>query len=223
MTTPTTKTTTKRGRGRPRKTETDGLKLPSASKAKKRTIKVADPKPPAALPELPVNPFVHEVLEVVSKQKTKARKVEALQKYQHDSLKVIFVWNFDETVISLLPEGDVPYGETQDQTVYNGSLSDNLSREAAGGESATGQDLDGRNKTSLRREYTVLYNFVKGGNDSLTKARREMIFINLLQGLHPKDAELLILVKDKKLSDKYKITHDVVAEAYPDIQWGGRS
>ena len=223
MTTPTTKTTTKRGRGRPRKTETDGPKLPSASKAKKRTIKIADPKPPAALPELPVNPFVHEVLEVVSKQKTKARKVEALQKYQHDSLKVIFVWNFDETVISLLPEGDVPYGETQDQTVYNGSLSDNLAREAAGGESATGQDLDGRNKTSLRRENTVLYNFVKGGNDSLTKARREMIFINLLQGLHPKDAELLILVKDKKLSDKYKITHDVVAEAYPDIQWGGRS
>ena len=150
MTTPTTKTTTKRGRGRPRKTETDGPKLPSASKAKKRTIKVADPKPPAALPDLPVNPFVHEVLEVVSAQKTKARKVEALRKYQHDSLKVIFVWNFDETVISLLPEGDVPYGETEDQTVYNGSLSDNLAREAAGGESATGQDLDGRNRTSLR-------------------------------------------------------------------------
>ena len=64
---------------------------------------------------------------------------------------------------------------------------------------------------------------MKGGNDGLTKARREMIFINLLQGLHPKDAELLILVKDKKLSDKYKITHEVVAEAYPDIQWGGRS
>ena len=158
MTTPTTKTTTKRGRGRPRKNATDGPKLPAASKAKKRTIKVADPKPPAALPELPVNPFVHEVLEVVSKQKTKARKIEALKKYEHDSLKVIFVWNFDETVISLLPEGDVPYGETEDQTVYNGSLSDNLAREAAGGESATGQDLDGRNKTSLRREYTTLYN-----------------------------------------------------------------
>ena len=223
MTTPTTKTTTKRGRGRPRKTETDGPKLPSASKAKKRTIKVADPKPSAAIPDLPVNPFVHEVLDVVSAQKTKAKKVEALRKYEHDSLKVIFVWNFDETVISLLPEGDVPYGETEDQTVYMGSLSDNLAREAAGGESATGQDLDGRNKTSLRREYTVLYNFVKGGNDGLTKARREMIFINLLQGLHPKDSQILILVKDKNLSDKYNISQEVVAEAYPDIQWGGRS
>ncbi len=126
-------------------------------------------------------------------------------------------------MISLLPEGDVPYGETEDQTVYMGSLSDNLAREAAGGESATGQDLDGRNKTSLRREYTTLYNFVKGGNDGLTKTRREMIFINLLQGLHPKDAQILILVKDKKLSDKYDVTKEIVAEAYPDIQWGGRS
>ena len=64
---------------------------------------------------------------------------------------------------------------------------------------------------------------MKGGNDGLTKTRREMIFINLLQGLHPKDAQILILVKDKKLSDKYKITKEIVAEAYPDIQWGGRS
>ena len=64
---------------------------------------------------------------------------------------------------------------------------------------------------------------MKGGNDGLTKTRREMIFINLLQGLHPKDAQILILVKDKKLSDEYKITKEIVAEAYPDIQWGGRS
>jgi hypothetical protein len=49
------------------------------------------------------------------------------------------------------------------------------------------------------------------------------MFINLLQGLHPKEAEVLILTKDKKLTDKYKISFDNVKEAYPDIQWGGRS
>ncbi len=49
------------------------------------------------------------------------------------------------------------------------------------------------------------------------------MFINLLQGLHPKEAELLILTKDKKLTDKYKISFENVKEAYPDIQWGGRS
>ena len=211
--TPTTKTTKKRGR--PRKT--DGPKLPAASKAKKRTAKAP------AIDSLPLNPFVFEVLDLASQQKTSTKTVEALKQYEHDCIKMIMVWNFDSSVISLLPEGEVPYGETQDQTVYKGSLSENLAREAAGGESATGQDLDGRGKTSLRREYQNLYHYVKGGNDTLTTARREMMFINLLQGLHPREAEVLIFTKDKKLGDKYNITLDQVKEAYPDIVWGGRS
>jgi hypothetical protein len=123
----------------------------------------------------------------------------------------------------MLPEGEVPYGDLNDQNVYSGTLSGNLSKEATGGESATGQDLDGRGKTSLRREYQNLYHYVKGGNNTLTSIRREMMFINLLQGLHPKEAEVVILIKDGKLSSKYKISFDNVKEAYPDIQWGGRS
>ena len=212
--TPTTKTTKKRGR--PRKT--DGPKLPSASKAKKRTTKSAP-----AIDSLPTNPFVFEVLDLASQQKASAKTVEALKQYEHDCVKMIMVWNFDSSVISLLPTGEVPYGETQEQTVYMGSLSENLAREASGGESATGQDLDGRGKTSLRREYQNLYHYVKGGNDALATTRREMKFINLLQGLHPREAEVLVLTKDKKLGDKYNITLDQVKEAYPDIVWGGRS
>tara|TARA_Y100001951_G_C11189375_1_gene210557 strand:+ start:52 stop:705 length:654 start_codon:yes stop_codon:yes gene_type:complete len=211
-----TKTTTKRGRGRPRKT--DGPKLPAASKAKKRTT-----KPAPAIDSLPLNPFVFEVLDLASQQKSSAKTVEALKQYEHDCVKMIMVWNFDSSVISLLPEGEVPYGETQNQTVYKGSLSENLAREAAGGESATGQDLDGRGRTSLRREYQNLYHYVQGGNNTLTTTRREMMFINLLQGLHPKEAEVLVLAKDKKLGDKYNVTLDNIKEAYPDIQWGGRS
>ena len=172
---------------------------------------------------LPTNPFVFEVLELTSKQRTNSKKVEVLKTYEHDSLKAIFIWNFDETVVSLLPEGEVPYGSADDQSVYSGTLSENLKREAAGGESATGQDLDGRGKTSLRREYQNLYHYVKGGNNGLSTIRRENMFINLLQGLHPKEAEVLVLVKDKKLTDKYKISHEVVKQAYPDIRWGGRS
>jgi hypothetical protein len=172
---------------------------------------------------LPLNPFVFEILEAASKQRTAARKVEVLKKYEHDSVKAMAIWNFDETVISLLPAGPVPYGETNAQTTFAGTLSDNLVREADGGESATGQDLDGRNKTSIRHEYLNFYNFIQGGNNTLTTSRREMMFINMLQGLHPKEAELLVLVKDKKLTDKYKITKDHVSKAYPDITWGGRS
>ena len=172
---------------------------------------------------LPNNPFIFEILELASKQKSNAKKVEVLKAYEHDSLKTIFIWNFDETVISMIPEGDVPYADANDQTVYSGSLSENIKRESMGGESATGQDLDGRGKTSLRREYRNLYHYVKGGNCGLNNIRREMMFINLLRGLHPKEAEILILTKDKKLTDKYKVSFENVKEAYPDIQWGNRS
>jgi hypothetical protein len=177
----------------------------------------------AELETLPTNPFVYEIFELVSKQRSKAKKIEVLKKYEHISLKCIFIWNFDESVISLLPEGDVPYGDADDQSIFSGSLSDNIAKEAKGGESATGQDLDGRGKTSLRREYQNLYHFVRGGNDSLTSIRRETMFINMLRGLHPKEAEVLILIKDKRLTDKYKITLDLVKESYPEINWGGRS
>ena len=175
------------------------------------------------IPQLPVNPFVFEILDAASSQRSKAKKVEALRRYEHPSVKMIFVWNFDDSVISLLPPGEVPYGETNAQTTFAGTLSDNLIKEAQGGESATGQDLDGRGKTSLRREYQNLYHYVKGGNDKLTTTRREMMFINLLECLHPRESEILILTKDKKLTDKYKIPLDVVKEAYPKMTWGGRS
>jgi hypothetical protein len=172
---------------------------------------------------LPSNPFVFEILELASKQRSNAKKIEVLKTYEHDSLKSVLIWNFDETVISLLPEGDVPYGDVKDQNVYSGTLSQNLAKEASGGESATVQDLQGRGRTSLRKEYQNLYHYVRGGNNTLSTIRREMMFINLLQGLHPKESEVLILTKDKKLTDKYKITFENVKESFPDIQWGNRS
>ena len=185
-----------------------------------KTKKTTTEKP---IETLPTNPFIFEILELASKQRSNARKVEVLKTYENAALKSIFIWNFDDSVISLLPEGEVPYGDLNDQNVYSGTLSENLSREATGGESATGQDMDGRGKTSLRREYQNLYHYVKGGNNTLTSIRREMMFINLLQGLHPKEADVVVLTKDGKLTDKYKISFDNVKEAYPDIRWGGRS
>ncbi len=199
-----------------KKTTTRKPRKPRATTKKQFTVK-AEPE------TLPPNPFVYEVLELAAKQRTKLKKVDVLKTYDHISLKSIFIWNFDESVISMLPEGDVPYGDSDDQSIYSGTLSENIAKEARGGESATGQDLDGRGKTSLRREYQNLYHFIKGGNDSLSSIRRETMFINMLRGLHPREAEVLILVKDKRLSDRYNITLEVVKEAYPDINWGGRS
>ena len=147
--------------------------------------------------KLPPNPFIHEVLELVSKQRTKAKKVDVLREYRDDSLTAILIWNFDETVESAIPPGDVPF-KSNDVPV-------------------------GTDHTSLRREWRQLYHFVKGGNSSLSGLRRETMFIQMLEGLHPKEAEIICLTKDKRLTEAYKLSYDVVKEAYPDITWGGRS
>ena len=174
---------------------------------------------------LPTNPFVFEILELASKQRSNAKKVEVLKSYEHDSLKTVLIWNFDESIISLLPKGDVPYASAGEQTSYSGTLSekieDAVSKMGELGSNSLGSMDQGR--SSIRKEYHMFYNFVKGGNDGLSSLRRETMFINILEGLHPKEAEVLVLTKDKKLQTKYKITHENVKEAYPDIQWGNRS
>lgn len=176
--------------------------------------------------ELPNNPFVFEVLHLVSKQKSNIKKVEVLKKYEEPSLKAILIWNFDESIISLLPEGTVPYSGYAEQTSYSGNLSTKIDHEVrrmheSGSFSLGSSDGDGR--TTIRREWKHFYHFLKGGNDGISKIRRESMFINILEGLHPLEAEIICLVKDKKLDTKYKITKDIVAQAYPDIIWGGRS
>ena len=176
--------------------------------------------------ELPLRPFAFEVFHLTSKQRSKSKKVEVLKRYEDPSLKALLIWNFDESIISVLPEGEVPYTGYDDQTTYSGTLSTRISEEVrkmheTGSFSMGATDKEGH--TTIRREYTNFYHFLKGGNDSLNNIRRETMFINILEGLHPLEAEIITLVKDKKLETKYKITKDIVSEAYPDINWGGRS
>ena len=178
-----------------------------------------------AIPKLPNNPFVYEVFDACSKQRTKAKKVEVLKRYAHDSVMAVLIWNFDETIVSLLPEGEVPYGSTKEDSNVTGTLSDKINNAVSmmreSGSTSLGSQDQG--KASIRAEYTKFYNFLKGGNNGLSSLRRETMFINILEGLHPLEAEILVLVKDKKLTDKYKITKEVVSLAYPQITWGGRS
>ena len=198
---------------------------------RKTTVKKAS-TPRKAAPkttlELPANPFTFEVLALVNKQKTKAKKVEVLRKYEHDSLKALFIWNFDESVISLLPPGEVPYSSLKDEQITSGTLSDKVNQLVGTMEyfdtTSLGNAADlKKGKTTIRKEWTKFYNFCKGGNDALKSLRRETMFIQILEGLHPLDAEILCLVKDKQLGTKYKVTKEIVSEAYPDVQWGGRS
>ena len=145
---------------------------------------------------LPSNPLLSEVLAKVSKQRTKAKKIKVLKENESLHLKSVLIWNFDDSVVSVLPEGPVPFDKNEAPA--------------------------GTEHTYLAHEYKILYNFIKGGNDFLKPVKREQLFLQLLEGLHEDEAEVICLMKDKKLTDKYKVTKAVVTEAFPDIQWGGR-
>ena len=185
----------------------------------KRTLQVK------TLPDLPNNPFIFEILDLASKQRSKAKKIEVLRKYDHKALRVIFVWNFDETVQSVLPEGEVPYVGYDENVSYSGTLSTKLTHQVRamhekGNFSLGASDQQGH--TTIRRESRHFYRFVRGGDDQLNAIRRETMFINILQGLHPLEAEIVVLIKDGNLSDSYKITREIVEEAFPDIHWGDK-
>jgi hypothetical protein len=148
------------------------------------------------MPKLPPHPLQSEIMQAVSSAKTKSSKIKILQENRSPALVALFVWNFDPSIESALPEGEVPYTPNDSPTVDS--------------------------QSKLASQYRTLYNYVKGGNDGLKRARRESLFIELLESLHPDEAELVCLVKDKDLSKKYRITHNVVKEAYPDVDWGNR-
>ena len=195
-------------------------KKTTTKKAKSFTVKA---KPSL---DLPHNPFAFEVFDLVSRQRSKAKKIEVLKKYEHLSLKVVLIWNFDESVVSMLPEGEVPYAGFDEKNTYSGTLTKKLDLEVrkmheTGSFSLGAADQQGH--TTIRRESKHFYRFIRGGEDSMNQMRRETMFINILQGLHPLEAEIITLCKDKRLGEVYKITKEVVAEAYPDIKWGGRS
>ena len=194
----------------------------TAKTAKKTTTKPKTVRV-AKLPELPLKPFAFEVFDLASKQRSKAKKVEVLQKYSDLSLKIVLKWNFDTSITSALPEGEVPYTGYDQQTTKGGTLTTKISHEIrtmheSGSFSLGSSDQQGH--TTIRRESKHFYRFVKGGDDAMNQIRRETMFINILEGLHPLEAEIVVLAKDGNLENRYKITKDVVVEAYPDIVWG---
>ena len=141
--------------------------------------------------------LISEILQKVSNAKTKSEKIKILQDNNSQALRSLLIWNYDESIISMIPEGEVPFEANEAPA--------------------------GTEHTVLEREYSKLYYFIRGGADNIKQFKREEMFIRMLEGLHVSEAELLILVKDKQIQKKYRITKAVVEEAFPQIKWGGRS
>lgn len=132
---------------------------------------------------------VSEFLNELSKIKTAAKKKEFLQENESRQLKTFLKGAFDKSLKFNLPKGSPPYTPNKESKKGFGSVSS---------------------------EYRF---FAKGyEGDSLTPTVREGKFIKVLESVSPKEAELLILMKDKKLTGKYKgVTLKLVSDAFPTL------
>jgi len=141
------------------------------------------------MPEATYTPSFHEVLSKLGKIKTKKDKVTYLKEHNTDSLRMIIKASFDPKIRWLLPVGEVPY--------------------------TMNEAPEGTEHSDLSYEARKLYHYIEGGNNSLQQSRREMMFVQLLESLHPDEADLLVAAKDKILHQKYKgLSKNVVMEAF---------
>lgn len=135
---------------------------------------------------------VPQILEEVERTVGRENKIKVLKAYEHQVLRGILQINFDPRVKVNLPEGEPPF--KKDTSIPVGYSESNL-------------------YTEFRRFYIWL-----DAGVNLTKMRKEQLFMQMLEGLHWTESELVCLAKDRKIQTKYKsIKEDLVREAYPDL------
>ena len=134
-------------------------------------------------------PLFSEILNKVAKLKTKKQKVEFLRQHNTDALRMVLKSSFDPKIVWQLPEGPVPFSPNEAP--------------------------EGTEHTVLAMEARKLHNFIQGGNNALTQNKREMMFVQMLEGLHQTEAYMLVDAKDKILHKTYKgLSSAVVKEAF---------
>lgn len=139
-----------------------------------------------------VSKTVYEILQEVSSKRSKQDRVAVLHKYSSPQLKEILGYAFNKHVRWLLPEGNPPFTplkQSQDQ------------------------------ESGLMNQIKKLYLFVDGPLDTqknLKQSRREQLFIQVLESIDPRDCEVLLCMKDKRLPFK-NITKEIVQMAFPNL------
>src|SRR6056300_71149 len=131
----------------------------------------------------------HEVLTKVNNAKDKPKKVEVLKQHDSPGLRRIIKGSFDPNIKWNIPEGTPPY----------------IANEAP----------EGTEHSLLENESRKLWHFVEGADNTLSKTRKETMFIQILEALHKSEAEVVIQMKDKELHRHYKgLSAAVVKEAF---------
>ena len=112
-----------------------------------------------------------------------------LKEYNSDSLRMVIKASFDPKIKWSLPEGEVPF--------------------------RANDAPEGTEHSVLSYEARKLWHYIEGGDPTLSQNKRETMFVQLLESLHPDEADILVAAKDKVLHQKYKgLSKNVVMEAF---------
>lgn len=132
--------------------------------------------------------YVAEILEWIQAVDDDEEKVKILRDNNSLGLRDVLKLWFDDNLKFDMPEGDPPYTPSK---AHNAPSS-----------------LFKRTK-ELGMCLTV---------SKANQLKKESIFIGVLESIHPKDAELLISIKDKKFPNKYSKTKvTLVRKAFPNL------
>ena len=136
-----------------------------------------------------VPPMMHEIATKVNNAKDKPRKLKVLQEHDSVALRQVLKGAFDPKIEWLLPPGDVPY---------------------------TANDAPvGTDHTLLSQEAKRLYLFTKGGDGTLKQNKREILFVQMLEGLCAEEAAFLVAVVNQRVNNEYKgFTANLVRDAF---------
>ena len=156
-------------------------------------------------PKLPVaKTLITEVLQRVSNAKTKTEKVKILQEYKSPALTKILLCNFAKSIAFVFPSGKTPYqpldrpkGVQRQMLFSEQRMLDKFITKTVGG--------------------VTYYGCSGGTKPRIQQLKKEQMWIQMLEGLHSEEAELLDLLKDKKITSRYKITRQNVIDAFPEL------
>ena len=156
-------------------------------------------------PKLPVSKtLISEVLQRVSNAKTKAKKVEILQEYKSEALTKVLLCNFAKSIAFVFPDGKTPYTP--------------LDRPKGVDHQVLFSEQRLLDKFITKTVNGVTYYGCSGAiKPRIAQIKKEHLWIQLLEALHTEEAEVLDLIKDKKLTTRYKITRQNVIDAFPEL------
>ena len=134
-------------------------------------------------------PLLSEILTKVNNAKTKDKKIAVLKENDSEPLRMLIKSSFDPKIKWVLPEGQVPYKPNEAP--------------------------EGTEHTLLSQEARRLYHFIEGADNQTPRMKKETMFIQMLEGLHKDEAQVVCYAKDKILHQKYKgLSDNVVKTAF---------